>query len=149
MKNSDMKKSMFGLMVVILFSLAACEKDDDANPQPISTSVVSTMLPSGTWRVTYYYDTDHEETASFSGYAFTFANGNVVTAAKAGSTVTGTWGAGSDDSKTKLILAFAGPDSFREISDDWHVIELTNTKIKLQDVSGGNGGTDFLTFEKN
>lgn len=35
------------------------------------------------------------------------------------------------------------------LSDDWDVLERTDTKIRLIDVSGGNGGTDYLTFEKN
>lgn len=144
-----MKNSLFGFLLVALFSLAACEKEDNNYPQPISTGVVSSTLPVGTWRVTYYFDTDHEETASFNGYAFTFGGGNVVTAVKAGTTVTGAWSTGTDDSKTKLILAFSSPESFAEISDDWHVVELTSTKIKLQDESGGNDGTDVLTFEKN
>jgi hypothetical protein len=71
-----------------------------------------------------------------------------LTASKAGSTITGTWTTLLDDSKTKLILFFSAPASFDEFSDDWHVIERTDTRIKLQDVSGGNGGTDYLTFEK-
>jgi len=29
------------------------------------------------------------------------------------------------------------------------VIQQSSTLIKLEDVSGGNGGTDYLTFEKN
>ena len=48
-----------------------------------------------------------------------------------------------------IPLNFSTPVSFIEISDDWNVIERTDTKIKLQDISGGNGGTDYLTFEKN
>jgi hypothetical protein len=55
----------------------------------------------------------------------------------------------TDDSKVKLVLSFATPANFVEISDDWQVIERTDSRIKLQDLSGGNGGTDYLTFEKN
>ena len=63
--------------------------------------------------------------------------------------ITGTWSTGTDDSQVKLVLAFSTPAQFADISDDWHVTERTDTKITLQDVSGGNGGTDYLTFEKN
>jgi hypothetical protein len=48
----------------------------------------------------------------------------------------------------KLILNFASPADFTEISDDWHILQETSSKIQLEDVSGGNGGTDLLTFEK-
>jgi len=106
----------------------ACSKDDD-NSSSITPGNVSNTVTSG--------------------YSFTFATGGVLTAVKTGSTVTGTWSTGTDDSKTELVIGFASPASFVEISDDWEVIENTSTKIRLQDVSGGNGGTDLLTFEKN
>ena len=141
-----MKKTAFIVLTLILgFS---CKKDDNIT-SPISTITVTNTLVSGTWKITYYWDTDHEETANYRDYAFTFGSGNILTAAKTGSTITGTWTNTSDDSKTKLILYFSAPASFVELSDDWHVIELTGNKIRLQDVSGGNGGTDYLTFEKN
>ena len=138
---------------ILLFALLmtfgiACSKDDD-NSSSITPDNVSNTVTSGTWRITYYWDTDHEETSNYSGYSFTFATGGVLTAVKTGSTVTGTWSTGTDDSKTELVIWFASPAVFVEISDDWEVIEKTSTKIRLQDVSGGNGGTDLLTFEKN
>ena len=141
-----MKKTAFIALTLILgFS---CKKDDNII-SPISTTSVTNTLVSGTWKITYYWDTDHEETADYRDYAFTFGSGNNLTATKTGSTITGTWTSISDDSKTKLILDFSAPASFVELSDDWHVIEITGNKIRLQDVSGGNGGTDYLTFEKN
>ena len=36
-----------------------------------------------------------------------------------------------------------------ELNSDWHIIEQNSNTIKLEDVSGGNGGTDYLTFIKN
>lgn len=142
-----MKKTSLVLIACIIISFVSCDKSDSTSS--ISTTAVTNTIASGTWRITYYWDTDHDETANYNGYAFTFANGNIVTATKAGSTITGSWTTGLDDSKTKLVLSFLTPASFVEISDDWHVIERTDTKIKLQDVSGGNGDTDLLTFEKN
>jgi len=46
-------------------------------------------------------------------------------------------------------ISFSSPNDFEELSDDWHIESHSSTMIKLKDVSGGNGGTDFLTFEKN
>jgi hypothetical protein len=142
-----MKQKIFFLSALCFVLAIACNKDD--NTDPISTAAVNNTLSSGTWRITYYWDSDHEETSSFSGYSFTFGSGNVVTASKSGTNITGTWTTASDDSKTKLVLAFASPASFAELTDDWHVFERTDTKIRLQDVSGGSGNTDYLTFEKN
>lgn len=141
-----MKKVIFILSA--LFLCFSCQKDDD-NTTVISTTSLTNTITSGTWRITYYWDSDYDETANYNGYNFTFGSGNVLTATKAGASVTGTWTTLSDDSKTKLIIAFSTPASLVEISDDWHVFERTDTRIKLQDVSSGNGSTDFLTFEKN
>jgi hypothetical protein len=144
-----MKITLF--LILIMVGLFSCKKDDNSSSSTtITTANLAATASTGNWRVTYYYDTDHEETANYAGYSFTFAGGNVLTATKAGAaTVTGTWTTGVDDSKVKLILSFATPASFIEISDDWHVTSRTDTKIVMTDVSGGNGGTDFLTFEKN
>ena len=147
-----MKKLLSVSLAFSLFFLSACSNDNNDNnnntnnPTP---TTVSNTLSSGTWRITYYWDTDHEETSNYSGYAFTFGSGNVLTAVNGSSTVTGTWVTGLDDSQVKLILAFSTPAAFAELSDDWHVTERTDTRIKLEDVSGGGSGTDYLTVEKN
>ncbi len=142
-----MKISTFSISLLAMALMTSCKKDASNN---VDTTVnVSSNLSAGTWRITYYFDSDHEETNSFGGYNFTFGDNNVVTAVKVGNTVSGSWTTGTDDSKTKLMLNFTNPASFTELSDDWEVTEQNASVIKLRDVSGGNGGTDLLTFEKN
>jgi hypothetical protein len=142
-------KKLSLIAIACAFTLfISCDKDDNST-NGVSTAVVSNTVSQGNWRITYYWDSDHDETSDFSGYTFSFGGSNVLTATNGGSSITGTWTTGTDDSKTKLILNFSSPESFAEISDDWHVIEITDTRIKLQDVSGGGSGTDYLTFEKN
>lgn len=114
-----------------------------------TNSNTSSTIQNGTWRITYYYDTDHDATASFDQFDFTFASNGSVTAFNGLTLVNGTWATGSDDSQVKLILNFAATPPFDEIYGDWHVIELISTKVRLEDVSGGLSGTDYLTFEKN
>jgi hypothetical protein len=141
-------KKVISVLVASLIVFAACNKDNNTTPA-ITPSVVSNTVVSGTWKITYFWDTDHEETANYSGYNFTFGPGAVLTASKTGSTITGTWSTGMDDSQTKIILSFSSPAPFMKLSGDWHVLERTDIKIRLQDFSGGNAGTDYLTFEKN
>ncbi|MBK9319141.1 MAG: hypothetical protein IPM91_10180 [Bacteroidetes bacterium] len=106
-------------------------------------------MTQGKWRVTLYNDSGNDETNHFSGYEFTFSSGGSVTASKSGAaTVTGTWSTSVDDSQNKLYLTFTTNNDFIEITDDWHILQQTSAKIQLEDVSGGNGGTDLLTFEK-
>jgi hypothetical protein len=143
-----MKRTLLSsILVLSLFS--SCKKDAAPAPQPLSVASVNNTIVTGNWRVTYYNDNSQDETTKFSGYEFDFAAGGIVTATKTGSSISGTWSSGNDDSQVKLILSFSAPAVFSEISDDWHVTERTDTKITLQDVSGGNGGTDYLTFERN
>ena len=142
-------KKIFALATIfIALGLTSCKKDEPSTSN-ITTSNVTTTVSAGTWRVTYYWDTNRDETANFNGFNFTFGTSNLVSASNSLLTINGTWSIAKDDSKIKLILAFTTNANFIEISDDWHVIERTDTKIRLQDVSGGNGGTDYLTFEKN
>jgi hypothetical protein len=142
-----MKKLIFVLAAVYIF-LLACHKKEDPLPN-ISPTEVNNTLCAGTWKITYYWDFDQEQTSSFSGYSFLFAGENKLTASKPGLTLSGTWTTGKDDSIIKLFLAFPGPIKFAEISEDWIVTEMTDTRIELQDESDGIGETDWLTFEKN
>ena len=109
---------------------------------------------SGTWAITYYFD-DADETSDYAGYTFTFGASNVITATNGTNTYTGTWtitdSNSSDDSIDDLDfnIVFTAPPDFEELSDDWDIVEVTDTKIELIDISGGGGGTDYLTFEKN
>lgn len=54
-----------------------------------------------------------------------------------------------DDSQDDLDFNFNLSNEFEDLSDDWDIISQSSTKIELIDVSGGNGGTDYLSFQKN
>jgi len=137
------------LIIILSFLVLACEDATTNENQNKVTSIVT----SGTWRITYFYDTDTEETTNFTGYNFTFAT--ALTATKGSTTHTGTWSITDSNSNDDTLndlnfnIAFMAPPDFADLSDDWDIIEVTDTRIKLIDVSGGNGGTDYLTFEKN
>jgi len=135
--------SALSLMFILISS--SCKKEDNSNSAPSVSSIVT----QGNWRVTLYSENGVNETSKFSNYSFTFNSNGTVSAVSSGSTVSGTWSNANDDSQHKLILNFSNPSTFVEISDDWHIVEQTSVKIRLEDVSGGNGGTDLLTFEKN
>jgi len=46
-------------------------------------------------------------------------------------------------------LNFNVTNNFQDLNDDWDFISQSETKIELIDISGGGGGTDYLTFVKN
>ena len=138
-------KTLSKLLVVaglFMMAFASCKKDDN------SSSPSSIVVTQGQWKVTLFSENGVVETSKFSNYVFTFSSNGTVSAVRSGSTVNGSWSDGNDDSQKKLIMNFASPADFTEISDDWHILQETSSKIQLEDVSGGNGGTDLLTFEK-
>jgi len=140
---------------ISLFFLPACNSDDDNASNNDSKSKIEDNVEMGTWRITKYIDSGKDELNHFIGYNFTFGSNNVLTASNSTSSYTGTWSItdsnSDDDSQGDLDfnIFFAAPPNFEDLSDDWHFISQMSTKIELIDVSGGNGGTDYLTFEKN
>ena len=60
----------------------------------------------------------------------------------------GNFNGGQSSGEIDFNIFFAAPDNFAELSEDWNIISYSANKIDLIHVSGGNGGTDLLTFEK-
>lgn len=149
------------MMAMVVAGLVACDDNsNDTNPNvQAQVSEVESVAKNGEWVVTYFWDTDSDETGDFSGYSFVFGADGTVTATKNTTTVNGQWSITGDNSSdddddndefddVDFNLAFSTPSSFEELTEDWHIISISATKIELTHVSGGNGGTDFLTFEK-
>lgn len=146
------------LAFVLLFNVAGmCSHDnDDSIPVSVDPTPVINTVNNGTWRVTLYQDSGVDETANFAGYNFTFSSGGVLTATNTTNTYTGSWSVTSDNSgddspspDLDFNIAFSSPANFSKLTEDWNIIEYNTTLVKLVHVSGGNGGTDYITFTKN
>lgn len=156
MKNLKVFKFnlIFGILFIILISSCSNDKDKTSPKEDFATDLITT-LRNGNWRITYYFDTDHEETDNFNGYNFTFGAGDFFTVSNGTNDGSGNWGVIDNNSNDNTIsdlrfyLDISYPIEFQEISDNWEIIEKSSTVIKLRDVSGGNGGIDYLTFTKN
>lgn len=163
MKNFILKSSL--ILFIFTGILISCGNDDDDNNNSNQTSADQTtaIAQNGTWRITYFFDSDTDETSDFAGINFTFNSDGSVIASGNGMLQDGTWSVsdnsgnssndddGNSTSDDDFNLFFPVPESsiFEDLNDDWDFISVSDTKIELTDVSGGNGGTDFLTFEKN
>lgn len=166
-----MRSRIIMMLVALLYVVAvACSSDnsgdssnDDNSNNTNSADQISEDMEQGTWRITYFFDTDTDETSDFSGYSFKFNADGTLVATKGGDTVEGTWsvvddssndsndddGNSSDDDDFNIFFPVPADSDFEDLNDDWDIITHSSSKIELTDVSGGNGGTDFLTFEKN
>jgi major membrane immunogen (membrane-anchored lipoprotein) len=138
------KQTILTLSVFVAILIGCTNKNDDS----LSTDKTNGTITQGNWKVEYFNDSGSDETYKFNGYTFTFGSNGTLTATNGSVTQTGTWSTGNDDSQVKLYLTFSGASPFDEITDDWHVTEQSSSIIKLEDVSGGNGGTDYLNFSK-
>ena len=140
-----MLKSMHVFVLLSSLFLISCQRNNSAD---LTQTQVTATIQSGTWKVTLFNDNGIDETSNFNGFTFTFNGNGTATATRNSTATNGSWVSGTDDSKVKLILDFGVTSPLDELNEDWKVLERTDTRIKLTNVSGGNGETDFLTFEK-
>jgi hypothetical protein len=150
-----MKNSLLLSLAILMLAFAACTNTDDDNssnsgqPQQVEDDLVA-----GDWKITYFNDSGDDETSDFSGYSFSFEDNGTITATKNNNTYTGTWSIAdsnsNDDSPDDLDfnIFFNQTNELEELNEDWHFISQSDTKIELIHISGGNGGTDYVTFEK-
>jgi hypothetical protein len=144
MKN---RFSLFAAILITSVVFSACSKNDDSASDPLK---VEQNVQSGTWKVTYYKDSGEVRTNYFNGFNFQFNQNGTVTATNGTVTHNGTLSVYPDSGDTKFELVFqtvSGP--FEEISEDWKILLQSATTLELVNISGDNGGTDYLTFEKN
>ncbi len=137
---------LLALAIIVLIAINSCKKEDNTTIN--SNANIATNAQQGSWKITYYSSNGTDETNHYTGYTFQFNSGGTIAATNSSGTVSGTWSNGNDDSQVKFILNFGTITPFEELNNDWHVTQQSSSIIKLEDVSGGNGGTDLLTFEK-
>lgn len=152
-----LKLITFLLFIFVINVASMCSDDDNSNTSADPTPVINTVS-SGTWRITFYEDNGVNETNNYANYIFTFNSNGVLTATNSTS-YNGTWSVTSSNSTDdnpnndldfNIAFVAPAPSAFTDdLTDDWDIISYTANRIQLIDVSGGNGGTDYLTFEKN
>lgn len=118
-------------------------------------NTIENNVQNGSWRITHFIDSGSDETDDFTGYNFTFNSTGVLNANNGTNNYNGTWSItdsnSNDDSLDDLDfnIYFDLTNNFEDLNDDWDILTQNAAKIELIDVSGGNGGTDYLSFEKN
>lgn len=152
------------LLLAVSLTLFSCGNDDnsDSNNQN-SAAQTAAIARTGNWRITSFIDSGNDETSNFNGYVFTFNQDGSLVAVNGNTTVTGTWSVIDDSSNSSndddgnssddddFIIFFPVPpgNDFEDLNDDWDFVSVSATVISLIDISGGNGGTDTLVFQRN
>ena len=146
--------------LTLLFS-ACTDNDDSLVDNSAQIQELVNTFNSGSWRITNFNDSGQDETGDFQGYNFTFSSNGTVVATNGTETINGTWSvtdssnssssssSSEDDIDFNLFFQVPTTHNFDDLNDDWDVVSVSPTVVSLIDVSGGNGGTDRLTFTKN
>ena len=162
MKNSK----IYGFIIVVTMIIISCSTDDNENNQnsTIQIQEAQSTAQNGTWRITNFNDSGQDETSDFNGYTFTFAADGTLTATNGNNTLTGSWSVTDDSSSNddddddndsssdidfNIFFPVSESNDFEDLNDDWDIMSITDNRIELRDVSGGNGGIDVLVFERN
>lgn len=155
-------KQILCLMLLPVFVLGtACSDDDDATETnaDIAIEQIYDRVTTGTWRITLYNDSGVDETSDYTDYTFTFEPDGKLLADNGMEAYAGIWSmtkdddssddSSNDDNDIDFNISFSTPEVLVELTDDWDVNSWSDNRLELFDVSGGDGTTDLLTFEKN
>ncbi len=150
-----MKKIQFlAIMVSLMIGLASCSKDDSgygSNTTGGNTATTSSIITKGSWRITYFSDSGIDRTTIFSGYAFTFDSSGAVAATNGSSVTNGTWNSftSTTDNQNKFMVSFGvTPPPLNALKNEWTIIEMSATRIRMQKNSVLAGHIDYLVIEK-
>lgn len=132
----------FSLFTLAILITVGCSKKENNDLAQISQTDLESKLEQNKWVVEYFEDRGKDETSDFTNYTIAFvADGSlVVSAGGEKAQFTGSWmlSGVSDDSSSsgrKLIMTISGNDIVRELDEDWKIIELTDSHLKLFDDS--------------
>lgn len=154
MKTATFRASFYlVLSLILVLLLASCSQGDPVSPSG-DPAVVQQQVQNGGWRITSMIDSGKDETAHFNGYVFSFEANGQLQAARGSTTYTGSWRVTNSNSQddspgdVDFTIQFNLTNAFEDLNEDWHIVSQSGTRLELIHVSGGNGGTDYLTFEK-
>lgn len=151
-----MKTNAFSKFVIVsmlsVFIFTSCVTEEVTS----DVTQVENNVQSGDWIISYFNDSGSDDTNHFSAYTFTFQSDGVLIASSTSNTYNGTWTVTNsdinDDSSSSedidFNIFFNLTNNFEELNEDWEIITYSANKVELIHISGGNGGTDYLTFVK-
>ncbi|HEY0742088.1 MAG TPA: hypothetical protein VGD40_11530 [Chryseosolibacter sp.] len=147
--------------VCLMFVGLACDDKNEKDQSAATAKIVEVenrAINGQQWRITNYTESNVDQTASFNGYIFEFDSNNLLTVTNGSDNIAGTWSVVADnsdddnDSKSEFDdidfnLMFTNPEMFAELTEDWEILSINDTKIELRH-SSDNGRLDLLTFER-
>lgn len=128
---------MFKIIISFLMIgfLTSCGKDG-----------VYPEITNKTWKVSFFSDDAKDETSKFAGYTFEFkTDGTFVANFTSSNPVKGTWKI--TEANKELVITISGNDKLEDVSEDWEIVNITDTTIRLTD--DDDLDDEILEFTKN
>jgi len=129
--------SMILIAATLFFTLGCSKSDDNTNPGNGNSTTIKNENIQGTWRVSYYFDKDKDETSNYNGYNFDFLPDGTVTVSSGTQTFQGTWSLkmSDDDSNPgqRFVITLSGTEDLFKLTDDWVIIQYSTSEIWLKD----------------
>ncbi len=116
---------------------------------------IRNILFGGLWEVALFEQGDMNITQSFAGYDFNFEPENIVgaTLGDTGPTQLGLWRViRNDEGKLMVYLNFGDGEPLGHLTDDWHFVSITESRLELKSVREDNATgvaiEETVVFEK-
>ena len=125
--------------------LRVCEDSIDDNDIP----EIRNIALGGTWNIALYQEGEVDMTSSYEGMDFNFSTDHQVEVSINADPITnGLWRVLRDsDENLKFYINFDTDDELAELTEDWKIVSVTTTQIKLTDETD-DGVVNTLVFEK-
>jgi hypothetical protein len=93
------------------------------------------IAENSAWTVSSFVDEGVNETSAFTRYQLRFLSNGAISAQRGISTTNGTWS--SQKNATELIIDFNTENILDELDEDWKVVSISSTEIRLKDIDNG------------
>jgi len=128
-----MKTKLFFLAIMITaIAVTSCKKEDNSSSSNNSTSDISGIITSGSWRVSYYHESGNDHTTNFDGYTFTFSSNGNMTATNSSGTTNGTWDI-DDSNANEFHMSIGSTTPLTDINNGWLITSHSSTEIQMKD----------------
>jgi len=119
------------LSIIVIASLTVSCKKEDNSPSS-SNPFLSSTITSGSWRVSYYHESNDDHTTDFSGYTFTFFSNGTMTATHSSGTTNGTWQI-DDRNANEFHMSLGNNMPLNKLDHGWLIISQTSSEIRMKD----------------
>jgi hypothetical protein len=130
----------------VLIGVSSCGDNEAVEEVKPTKQALEAAIEKEQWTVTYFFD-GKSERDDLKGLTFQFLNDGGFVAIDQGTTINGVWAAfDTPDGQVKFNMEFISEQPFEKLNDNWVVVEKTDSKITLEDLSDRT--RDKLTLER-